>query len=264
MSSLKHFKIIGPLALLTCTFGCGNEPIVTEYTDVIVDGPITKPIDTIEATDDQKARRTTSEAYCTSRNIPIYENPNSLFVESENTVEIRTKHAVVDRALALSYLGLKSEGIEESYLNEFAVKYTIAMKFTPEELAFASSSEPTQQQMVDANWQYESLHVMLWTLGYIDSLGDASQICNVATDMQIIHERTEQEFRDGVQMRSAAEILDNADLILRLNWACVNARVNNKSAPGGLDGSVVYERHYSLNWLIRKGNQAWDDVTTDT
>jgi hypothetical protein len=86
---------------------------------------------------------------------------------------------------------------------------------------------------------------MLWTLGYIDSLGDASQMCNVAAGMQIIHERTEQEFRDGVQMRSAAEILDNADLILRLNWACVNAIVNNESAPGGLDGSVVYERHYS-------------------
>ncbi|WP_079688608.1 DUF4272 domain-containing protein [Ohtaekwangia koreensis] len=31
-----------------------------------------------------------------------------------------------------------------------------------------------------------------------------------------------------------------------------------------LNSSVVFERHYSLNWLIRYMNQDWDKVTTDT
>ncbi|WP_338398753.1 DUF4272 domain-containing protein [Persicobacter psychrovividus] len=65
-------------------------------------------------------------------------------------------------------------------------------------------------------------------------------------------------------MRSKEEILDQADLILRLDWACVNARVKNEVAPGGLNSSVVYERHYALNWLIKYLNQDWDNVSTDT
>ena len=28
--------------------------------------------------------------------------------------------------------------------------------------------------------------------------------------------------------------------------------------------SVVYERHYALNWLIGYCDQSWDEVTTDT
>jgi hypothetical protein len=65
-------------------------------------------------------------------------------------------------------------------------------------------------------------------------------------------------------LRTKKEILDQADLILRLNWACVSARVKNEQAPSGLNSSVVYERHYSLNWLIKFMNQEWDKVTTDS
>jgi hypothetical protein len=60
------------------------------------------------------------------------------------------------------------------------------------------------------------------------------------------------------------EILDQADLILRLDWACVNARVKKEPAPGNLDKGVVFERHHSLNWLINYMNQDWDNVSTDT
>jgi len=27
---------------------------------------------------------------------------------------------------------------------------------------------------------------------------------------------------------------------------------------------VIYERHYALNWMIRYGEQEWDDVSFDT
>jgi hypothetical protein len=89
-------------------------------------------------------------------------------------------------------------------------------------------------------------------------------MCNVGDDVEIILKLKEKNFRQNAKLRSKQEILDQADLILRLNWACVNARVKNEPMPGGLDASVVYERHYSLNWLIRYMDQAWDDVTTDT
>jgi hypothetical protein len=44
----------------------------------------------------------------------------------------------------------------------------------------------------------------------------------------------------------------------------VDARVNGRATPAGLDADVIMERHHALNWLIGYMDQAWDDVTTDT
>ena len=42
-------------------------------------------------------------------------------------------------------------------------------------------------------------------------------------------------FLENSKMRSMEEILDEADLIYRYDWACVDARVNGKDAPSELD-----------------------------
>ena len=83
---------------------------------------------------------------------------------------------------------------------------------------------------------------MLWALSFIDTLRYPDQMCNVANDVKIIHDVTEKQFRQKAKLRSKKEILDQADLILRLNWACVNARLKNESAPGNLDKGVVFEK----------------------
>lgn len=229
-----------------------------------VETPITKPVENIAATKDQQDRRTQSENYCKAYNIPIYTNQNSLFVDPEDKVTIRTKDEVVDRALALCYIGLKSEGLEQHHLDKMDKDFNIMSKLTINEKSYATAKEPTEQQKIDANWRYESLHVMLWALGFIDSLSYPSQMCNVANDVKIIYDLKESQFRQKAKLRSKKEILDQADLILRLDWACVSARLKNESAPGNLDKGVVFERHHSLNWLINYMNQDWDNITTDT
>ncbi len=218
----------------------------------------------INPTKDQAERRERSENYCKAHNIPIYTNPTALFVDPEEQVIIRSKDEVVDRALALFYISLKSEDPEQKDLAEMERKYNIRQKLTENEKAYAYANQPTQQQKVDASWRYESLHVMLWALGFVDTLSYPSTMCNVVNDVSIINDLTEQQFRDKAKLRSRKEILDAADLILRLDWACVNASVNKQPSPGNLDSQVVYERHLSLNWLINYLNQEWDDVSTDT
>lgn len=170
----------------------------------------------------------------------------------------------MDRALALCYIGLKSEGLEQVHLDKMDKDFGITEKLTPTEKAYAFANQPTEQQKIDANWRYESLHVLLWALGFIDTLSYPDKMCNVASDVKIIYELQEKGFRQKSKLRSKQEILDKADLILRLHWACVSARVKNESAPGQLDKSVVFERHHTLNWLINYMDQMWDDVTTDT
>lgn len=249
------------MGFLATLFGCGQ---LNSKKENSVAEAITKPVVNIIATKEQRERRAKSEAFCKSKNIPIYQNPNSLFVDTDDSVNLRTQDEVVDRALALCYIGLKSEGLEQKHLDQMDKDFNISSKLSQNEKDYAFSKETTEQQKIDANWRYESLHVLLWALGYIDNLKYPDQMCVVANDVRIIYELKEKGFRQKAKLRSKKEILDQADLILRIDWAFVNARTENKNAPSGLNSSVVFERHHTLNWLIKYMNQDWDNVSTDT
>ncbi len=248
---LKQFLIlVSGFALLSCN---QRNPVSTGI-----------PVEHITATPDQAARRAQSELYCKTHKVPLYSNTNALFVNQEDSVTIRTKDEVVDRALALNYIGLKGDGLEQNILDRIDHDYHILAKLSPNEKIFAAATQPTTQQKTDATWRYEDLHVMLWALGFIDSLNYPNNMCDVHIDTKIINDLTETQFRQKAKLRSKKEILDQADLMLRLDWACVDARVKKQQAPGKLNSSVVYEWHYALNWLINFANENWDDVSTDT
>ena len=74
-----------------------------------------------------------------------------------------------------------------------------------------------------------------------------------------------EEFEQNVSVRPYRELLDAADLIYRIDWACVDARVMDMKAPAELDAGVVVERHRSLFWLAGIDERcAWDDVDLST
>lgn len=222
------------------------------------------PVEHVDATKDQQQRRAQSEAYCRAHGVPYYKNPTAMFTDSEAETTLRTQDQVVDRALALCFLGLKSEGMPPAQLAEIDKAYHISSKLTPEERAYVTAPHPTEQQRTNANWRYEGLHVLLWSLGYVPALAYPDRMCDVAPDVKIIHDLSEEQFRERAKLRGKREILDQADLILRLDWACTEARLKKQPAPGGLNSEVVVERHHALNWLIGYGAQEWDDVSTDT
>src|SRR5215471_2127446 len=109
---MRLFIIISTVGLTATIFGCGQNKQQNNDSDNMDTQPITKPVVNIKATRDQRERRDKSEAICKSHNVPIYANPNSLFVDPEAEVSLRSKDEIVDRALALCYIGLKSEGLE--------------------------------------------------------------------------------------------------------------------------------------------------------
>jgi hypothetical protein len=224
----------------------------------------TRPVEHIVATKDQAERRKVSETYCKGRLVPVYTNQSALFTDAEANVSIRTKDEVVDRALALVYIGLKSEKLEQDKLDGLDKKYNIAAKLSPAETTYVNAKQLTQQQTIDGSWKYEDLHVMLWALGFVDTLSYPDKFCNPGEDLRIVNNLTEAQFRQKAVIRSKKEILDQADLILRLDWACVDARTKNQPAPGNMDKGIVFERHYALNWLINFMQESWDNVTTDT
>ncbi|MBS7566963.1 DUF4272 domain-containing protein [Mucilaginibacter sp. Bleaf8] len=252
-------KLWGTLLLLALA-ACNN---TSKKQDMVATG-VTVPAENIKATADQQTRRNKSEAYCKAHGVPIYSNPNSMFSDPENQVTIRSKDEVIDRLLALCYIGLKSEGLSKESMAQLDQQYHMSGKLSPAERAYITAQNPTEQQKVDANWRYESMHVMLWALGLVDDLAYPDKLCDVANDNRIIRDLGEQGLHQKARLRSKQEIMDQADLALRLHWAVVDARVNKEDTPAHLESGVVYERHYALNWLINYGGQDWDDVGTDT
>ncbi|MCL2384032.1 MAG: DUF4272 domain-containing protein [Oscillospiraceae bacterium] len=196
--------------------------------------------------------------------LPVIEN-------YEETI-LRSKEEIAQRAIALCIFSVYAEGVcigedvgkTQELVNEVVKRYNAETFFTEKEKEFLNNPEPTREEAIVFSWQYECYTVLLWALGLVDSLDFPNQICDVSKVVGMLTEcKNYEEFEEKSEVRNKEEILDQADLIYRYNWACVDARIHNKTIKN-IDSGVVFERHRALNWLINYMDQGWDDVTTDT
>ncbi len=161
-------------------------------------------------------------------------------------------------------VAVKGEGLEQPIVEKLARQYDLAPYFTPKEAAFIKNPASSEKDRTQFSLRYESAWVLLWALGYVEDLRQPSTICDVAKAVTLMKERTTAQFLADSKLRPLSQLLDEADLIYRYDWAVVDARIKGKPAPSGLDPGVVQERHYALNWLIGYMDQEWDDMSTDT
>lgn len=220
-----------------------------------------------------EARRQRSNKLLAEQGVPV--NENLPVISGDEDTTIRDKDQTIDRLLALTYSCVYAELVRDqsveaarSGLAWFADRYGISELLSPAEAAFVASDETgeeAEQAVIDNVWRYECLWVAAWALGLVPELSYPDSICDVAQLTGII---AKFESRDaiwkGSKMRSVSEILDEADLIYRYDWACIDAMLKEEAAPAGLNAEVVIERHRMLNWLISYDNADWDDVRTDT
>ncbi|MBS1663110.1 MAG: DUF4272 domain-containing protein, partial [Bacteroidetes bacterium] len=115
---------------------------------------VTVPVEHTDPTPDQKIRRQQSESICRQHNIPIYSNPNAMFVDAEAQTSIRPQDSVIDRALALVYTALKAQDYPAKRLDSLAKAWAITDKLSPNEKELVRASKPTDRQKTDAIWKY--------------------------------------------------------------------------------------------------------------
>lgn len=207
-------------------------------------------------------RKEKSEAKLKELGIPI--NPHLPKIESEEEVKLRSPKEIADRAIVLCSVAACGEGHAQQEAIDFLRERNLWDATTQKERDFLLNANINEQDRINFTWRYESLWVLLWSLGYIEELNYPSTICDVPQAVNIILNTPHEQFLRQAKLRSVSEILDEADLIYRYDWAVVEACTHNKEVPCELDPGVVYERHYSLNWLIGYMDQEWDNVTTDT
>jgi hypothetical protein len=164
--------------------------------------------------------------------------------------KIRTKEQVVQRAIAVCLTAIKAERMDMEKIADL-VKYYKAKKFlTPEETEFIENAASSNEEQNRYLWRYEGLAVLMWALGYTDSLGRPDTAVEVKQIVGPLSQRTLEQFTADAKLRSPAEILDETDLIFRYQWAVNDARKHGKSAPAGLDRGIVQQRLDMLNWLV--------------
>jgi len=209
-----------------------------------------------------RKRKERSEAVLRAEGVPI--NPHLPVIEIEAESRRRTREEIAVRALALLVVAVKGEGLEQEIVEEIVTAYGLAPSLTPNERAFVQNRSPSKHDRAQFSWRYEAAWTLLWALGYVETLGKPAVICDVVRAVRLMKVRTRQQFIDQARLRPMSEILDQADLIYRYDWAVVDARLKGQPPPAQLDPGVTMERHYALNWLIGYQDQDWDDISTDT
>ncbi|MBS5822942.1 MAG: DUF4272 domain-containing protein [Clostridium argentinense] len=195
-------------------------------------------------------------------------------IEDVNEIQMRSAEEIAKRAIAC-LISIQvacdinsGENVEESreFFKGFLQRYKVEEELTDNEKKIIFG-RPDKQDVINMAWKYEAYWTLIWALGIVDKLEYPSQICDCNFAIRTVADYEDfNAFMKTIKLRNIEEILDEADLIYRYNWACVNARIKGENAPAGLDSEVVFERHWGLNWLIGKGtyNDNWDSVSTDT
>lgn len=234
---------------------------IIEDLPVVVDAEMLDKF--IHKSPEGEERRARSIAYLKAKSIPYTESLP--VIDGESSADIRSAKEVAERALALLLVALKGEGLEDEIVAQVRDSYGIGPFLSPNEASFIADSNPNPQLRINFAWRYEALATLLWALGLLEELPFPDGICDVPKVVEIIREFGDgANFIQAAKLRPAAELLDACDLILRLNWACVNSRLKAEPIPAKMEIGVVYERHYALNWLRSYWDQDWDEVRTDT
>lgn len=219
----------------------------------------------VEITNRQKARKYESEDVAINNKIKV--NSHLPYIEDDNEVELRSAKAIAERVCVLAVTNFVAfDSLSGKEAIEYLKRYDLWQYVTPNELDFLEN--PTTEKKNQETWKCECIWTLMWALGKVEDLGFPDELCQLQEipedEYPVQAGKDPNDFINSItESRSVKEILDANDLYYRLDWACVDARLNNQEMTA-VNPGVVYERHYALNWLINYMNEDWDDVTCDT
>lgn len=213
---------------------------------------------------DQIARKKQSEKEITERKLKV--NTHLPHTKSEQDIILKSPTEIAQRCAILAAVNLFAfENINQEEITAYFDKFHLWNWVTEKEKFFIKNPSPEIRRM--ETWKAESIWILLWLLKKIDRLDFPNNLCNLneieSYPFKGMSEGPENFIASAKEIRSAKEIMDTLDLIYRIHWACVDARLKNEPINDVHPG-VVYERHYTLNWVTNYREQDWDNISTDT
>lgn len=179
---------------------------------------------------------------------------------------IRDADAIARRALALFAVVAIACGEDKQKLTAWLRAEDLWTELTPTELEFLSSDSPSERQVINASWRSEALVPLLWALGLLQAMPDATEACVPSSFGEFLPPYAPvsvRAFIESVQRRTDEELWAMADEVLSLHWKARDASLNGRACPEVHTG-IIQERHHGINWVIGYDGAAWDEITTDT
>lgn len=222
-----------------------------------------------------KSRQERSEKILTKHKVAI--NPN-LPGNIDDEQRIKSPKEIVKRAVTAFITGqiaidiCNDNGALESaeFFLPILERFGLADELTEDEKPYFDVNKCGSIPKDDAyqlQWRLEMCVVLFWACGFKKRLDYPDVITDTVKLTRVIGGCEDfPALMKLVKMRSADEIFDAADLLLRMDWACVEARMMNDPAlQGDLLPDVVVEQHKGANWLISAyGAEEWDSVAPNT
>lgn len=229
-----------------------------------------------DCTDRQITRRNKNMKFLFGCKIYVPELPVN---DDDKKIKLREKTEIVKRLFGLLAVSLYSEALlnpaekmevlearrfVENVMAEHHGIKDLKQVLTPKEMEYFQNDDSEERERINYSWHYEHLYLLEWVLGLAE-WNFPDNICDVPLTVRVLREfHSIEELCEKTALRSKKEILDMADLIYRMDWAAVDARIHRMTGPAGLNHGVVQARHKTLNWLIKFDNEEWDDVSTPT
>jgi len=135
------------------------------------------------------------------------------------------------------------------------------MRFASQsERKLLSSSQISERDKINAQWQVECVQSLAWCLGIVEL--DPFRGCDDDLAQHFPKPFTDpSEFFNTATLRPFEEIYQQADLHFRLHWAARNARLRGQNSK--VNEEMIQERRKALDWVI--GVDAdWDEIPMDT
>lgn len=249
---------IALLSVLLLTAACKtkNKPDTHKQTDT------TSTHTPITLTSEQRRNNTTNflkqKGITTLASLPLTEAyPTARF---RNTTEVAEKAVVLYALIAVA-----QKEITAADAIVYFKKYDLWKNVSALERSYLAKHPKTEDDNAPVNWRIENLHVLLWALGYINTLDFPTAECDMNSWPEDLPD-TATDPRAWIsksRLRDTEDILTETDLIYNIHWATTDATLNNYTIPARLNPDVVMERHFALNWLTMYADN-WDDITTDT
>ena len=211
-----------------------------------------------------------SKAILKEKGIPYIEHLRATALEDE--VQLRSKEEIIGRLIATFAACIQAEvytsgqfddpkGKMEEMLATLEQDYHVSKYLSDEEQDYLETADSEAHNQF--GWRYECCAVFLWALSLME-LQDPAGICSAGEIGHIIWNNHFDSLMEQATLRSKEEIMDMQDLVLRYDWACVDARVKGKTVAG-LDSGVIYYWHYAMNWLLTvDGIDDWDEIQPNT
>lgn len=191
-------------------------------------------------------------------------------IPSANEVRLKSKDEICRRAIAALFsIQIACEISKQNYNN---VKFFIDYMKKFEVLDVLNAKEKRlvngmfdSRDVTDVVWEYESYWSIVWSLGLVDDIQDAGQMCDCKKAIHLVKDcKSYEDFESKCKLRDIEEILDMLDLFYRYHWACVQRAYVDKKLPiGNLNEEIVFERRRGLEWLISE-EKDWNDISLDT